>query len=449
MNRVNFGIPTFYVLTGSVIAGLVFMVYMMIASVGTPFHDEIGHFLISRDAWVLPELIFDVWGRTVHTLLYMVPALFGLTGVRLFSLLLALLTVYITTDLAKLLGIKYWYFIPFYLFFQPWFARIHFLAITEVPFSIIMVAAIWLYLKDRRNLATFLVGLLPLIRYEGIALVVLWVAFLLYRRHWAACLWVVIPSLVYNIADFVLYGEIPFAVFLDPEPNNIYGSGPWYHFLIRLPHPQAVGIPMILLAAAGLRRLFQSTRLLVIAGWYVSYLILHSVIFALGLFASGGYKFFLLPMAPAFATLATLGLQESTQWLKKYVNRKNIRYAVGLICGICIAWTLFFVQPHPYRLDDIAVQKASNWIQRHNLADRYLASTNVYFYYFLPMRIDAETLWEEFPPLDEMPAGSIVVWDGYYSDRWGLDKSYMMAQDNWKLQASYHDGFCLIFEKTN
>lgn len=42
-------------------AWLVWVVRLMVHSPGVVVHDEIGHFLTSRDAWYTPSLILDIW----------------------------------------------------------------------------------------------------------------------------------------------------------------------------------------------------------------------------------------------------------------------------------------------------------------------------------------------------------------------------------------------------
>jgi hypothetical protein len=111
--------------------GALYMLYLLFSSTGTPLQDEIAHYIISRDAWHTPELILNTWGRTGHTLLYMVPAKIGLTAARLFSLVMAVCTAWYTLKMAQLMELKIYYLVPLFLFFQPWFADLSYLDITE------------------------------------------------------------------------------------------------------------------------------------------------------------------------------------------------------------------------------------------------------------------------------------------------------------------------------
>jgi len=437
-----------HIILGTSITAVAFMIYLMLASEGTHTHDEIGHYLVSRDAWLYPDLIFNIWGRFLHTLAYMIPALGGLTGVRLFSFLMAIITVLITTIIARELNYRYWYLVPFTLFYQPWFTELSFLGITQVPFMVIMVTAAWYFIHDKHKAVSLLVGLLSLVRHEGIALAGILGLFYVYHKRYKALIFIALPYIVYNSLSWIFTGNIPLLIFFEPVPNTVYGSGSWYHFLIRLPHPQAVGIPMCLLAILGLPHIFRSKDLSLITIWYAVYFLLHTTLYSFGLFASGGYKFFLLPMAPLFAIFCVLGVRQIYISLEHRFSKYMVNIIVISIFGVCLVWNLIFVSPHQLSDKDLAVKEAVEWVKKKKLEDRFIASTDVYFYHWLPMKIHPETLWEAFPDLQEMPEGAIVVWGGAFSEHRGLDRAYMESHsDDWKKRAVFGDNLTIIYEK--
>jgi len=437
-------------------AGFLYLLFLLFTSKGTPLHDEIGHYLISRDAIHSPDHIFDIWGRTAHTLLYILPAQSGLYTARLLSLIFALLTVYFTLEVAKMLNIKLFFLVPLFLLFQPWFADLSYMCITEVPFSLIMILGIYLYLKDRHITASFIIGLLPLIRHEGIALSGLWCIYMLYKKKWLPPVAIIAPLLIYNAAFYIFQGSWPFAMYFDTAPTDIYGSGSWFHFLIRLPHPRAVGIPIMMLVTCSLIPIIKSGRLRPMFLWYFSYFALHSIIFRFGLFASGGMKLFLLPLAPSFALAAVIGLEWivtfTLPYLKNFDSKQltiiTERNFYSTVCAICVLMTFLFIKPWPLDREGVALKQAIAWIRQENLPDNNLISTHVYFYHFFPRRVPTVTLWEKFPPLKDMPAGTIVFWDEHYSDRWDIDYNYLTSHDKtWRKLKEFEEGTVVIFQK--
>ncbi len=447
-----------HIIIGSFATGCLYLLYLLFASQGTSLHDEIGHFLISRDAIHSPAHIFDIWGRTVHTILYILPAQLGLFGARFLSLLMALLTVYLTLETAKMLQIRLYFIVPFFLWFQPWFADHSYMCITEVPFSLCMILGVYLHLKNRNLSASVIIGLLPLIRHEGIALTGLWCIFLLYKKNRLPVVMAFLPLLIYNLTFFAFMGSLPFAMYFDTTPTDMYGSGSWYYFFIRLPHPRAVGIPIMLLVICGIIPVIREKRLYPVLFWYFSYFALHVIIFRFGLFASGGNKLFLMPVAPAVAFAAVMGLEWITSLIITLLKRHdtvlsrhlNERAIYTAICSICLLWTFFFVKPYPLDSEAAAMKKAVQWIHNENLDKNDIISTHVYLYYFLPKRVPTVTLWEKFGPLQNMAPGTIVIWDVHYSDRWNLNYDHLTDKKNkWKKMNEFGDGTVVIFQKTS
>ena len=449
-----------YILWVTFITGIIYLTFLLLKSHGTPTGDEIGHYLISRDAIHTPLHLLDTWGKTINTLIYLIPAQFGLNAARFFSLILAFFTAFFTYKVSKLLQIKNAFLVPFFVWFQPWFSDLSYLCITEVPFSLLMISGTFLYLKNKRKAAALVIGLLPLVRHEGLALCALFTMYMLYKKDWHSGILVFWPLLLYNIIYYCFLGIWPFTMYVATKPNTIYGQGAWYHFLIRLPHPRTAGIPIMLLVALSIKPIIQSNKkfnkIIEICLWYLSYFLLHTVIFRFGLFASGGYKLFLLPIAPALAILAVIGLNWFilffTPYLKQYAKSDksfiNIRILYILICALCIIFTFVNVKPHTLSYDAKAIKKAIEWIRQEGLSDNNFVSTNIWFYHFFPYQVPPVTLWEKFPDPSDMPVGTIVIWDNYFSDMWDLKLEIFLSNPKkWRLLKSFDNKSVIIFQK--
>ncbi len=442
------------------IIGTIWMIVLLFQSDGTALHDEIGHYLLSRDAIKEPMHIFDLWGRTVNTLIYILPAQFGLGLARLTSLFFALLTVFFVFKVSVHFRLRYAYLVPILLWAQPWFPDLSYMCITQVPFSLIMILGTYLFLKNKHTYAALIIGLLPLIRHEGIALVGLVTLYMLYKRNWVAAISTTLPLFLFNGIYFILQGTIPFMLYFDAQPNTLYGSGTWYHFLIRLPHPRAVGIPISLITICSLFALIKQHKklslLFPILFWYGSYLVLHVAIFRFGLFASGGYKMFLLPLAPMIAILAVLGVERITEFiLDKTAYKTNLSNTflsrntlIPLLVGGCALFA--FLQAKPYHLsnEEVAIKQAVQWIKKNRIDISSIVATHVYFYHMYPKKVPPKTLWEKYPPLPDLPLGTIVIWDNKYSDKWQIPLEYFLSHpQQWKELQSFEGGLAKIFKR--
>lgn len=438
------------------LAGLIWTVSLFFNSPGTPVQDEVAHVLISRNAWRYPVLILDIWGRPVNTLLYMIPSLGGLAGARWFSIVLAGLTVVVTSQAARHLGARWWFVVPAFLWFQPWFNDLSYTAITEVPFSLLLIVGILMWLRHHVLAATLAIGLLPLVRYEAIALVLVWCLYVVYRREWRAAILCWSPVIVYNLVYYAAAQRWPAAIYLSPKPTFLYGSGTLLHFVE--PVVQNAGIPLIILSAFSAIAILKDGSKRFVAVWYVLYFLIHTVLYHFGLYASGGYYLFLLPLAPAIAIASALGIEALLDLPSRIAVRHISRpHVLPLLTGLALTLILASViavglrsRPHLLDLEATALREAADWIRQNGLAGYPVIATHVWFYYFYDLSWVPTQGWAQPPPLAGISRGSLVLWDGHYSDRWGMTYDELSTPDSgWAELKAFGDRFAVVFQKTS
>ena len=432
--------------------GLFWTLFLCLNSPGVYLHDEIGHFLISQNAWNYPELILDVWGRPINTMLYMVPAPLGLSFARLLSLFMAGLTVWLTTRVAKKSGVERLCLIPLMLWFQPWFNDFSYQVITEVPLSLGMIAGTFLWLKGRENVAAVLFGLLPLIRHEGIALSVAYCFFMFYRRKWSAGLLTILPLTGYNLLYFAALHDWPFRIFFNAQLTDQYGSGSWFHYVPRLVY--RAGLPVMVLAITALTIVWKQRERFLYLAIYSIYFLLHVIIFRFGLFASGGYTIFLLPLAPALAIIAALGGERLLNYLKELqsstgiLSSRRLRYALICTGAAFILSTGFISRPNPVDEDGLAMQEAAQWIREKGYSKEHITSCHVWFVYYYNLPWTPDGRWDTPVDLVALPNESLVIWDRHYSEQWGINLNYLSdAHNGWKKLKDFCDGIAILFQK--
>jgi hypothetical protein len=428
--------------------GLGWMIYVASQSPDANFQDEVGHVLMSKYAWRYPAYMLDVWGRPFNTIVYMLPALGGLVPARWFSVILACLTVYFTTRIAQKLEVKALEFIPLCLWFQPWFADFSYTANTMIPFSLLLILGIFLWLEGKIGAASLLFGLLPLTRHEGIALTGTWIIYMLVaRRNWKAPLISLFPLALYNVVYFATYGRIASSNFFNVQPTTFYGSGDWFYYL---PYILLGVCPAILiLCLFSIAPIWRSPQKRLIFVPYLVYLLIHIVIYRFGLFASGGYGFFLMPLAPAFALSAAIGADVLiAQRPPNPHKRFRFRLVMGAIIVTIVAAGLFLTPIHPLSKETSALLQASNWLKDNGDADAPVIATHVWFFYFHGLEIPPDRTWIWAPSLDTIERGTIVVWDDHYSERTSLKYDTLISQSEaWEKLADFSDGAVVIFRR--
>ena len=83
------------------------------------------------------------------------------------------------------------------------------------------------------------------------------------------------------------------------------------------------------------------------------------------------------------------------------------------------------------------MRKLAEKVKELKLQNEALISTNVWMYHFVPMPLEHEgdvwfkVLWSR-NRMKSIKPGDIMIWDPYYSDRWGHELSLLKNEDQWK-----------------
>ncbi|HWN81237.1 MAG TPA: hypothetical protein VNM87_04020, partial [Candidatus Udaeobacter sp.] len=144
--------------------GLLYLVESSLAR-GIYNDDDIGHYLMARDAPRDPILYLNVWGRPLFTLVYSGPAQLGFDLVRRFTILVTVATAILTGLASARLKLAPW--IGAALFgSMPFVLLLSYSSLTEPLAALCVAAALWAWLGDRRSVALGCLALVPLARLE-------------------------------------------------------------------------------------------------------------------------------------------------------------------------------------------------------------------------------------------------------------------------------------------
>jgi hypothetical protein len=279
--------------------------------------DGVNHFQIAHFSWKHPNLFLDVWGKPLFTLLASPFAQGGIEGVMLMNVLLAACMAAFSWLTARALKLPLpWLAIPLSMLHPELFRNVH-SAHTETLFAALLIASIYLLVTKRFAFAALLLGLLPYSRPEAWIVMPLFVLVILLRGKWKFLPLLLAGSIIYALVG-MLAGKSPLWFFIGnpytPE-NDIYGSGPWYHFIQHhkktwgklLTAGTALGllsIPFWVLMRKWRERVpFLLEEVLLVAGCLVGIIAAHSAMWAIGSFGSAGYLRVITCTAPCSALL--------------------------------------------------------------------------------------------------------------------------------------------------
>jgi len=129
--------------------------------------DSIAHYQIARYAFKYPSLLVSHWGKPLFTDLSAPFAQFGLQGSIFFNIVCGLLSAWLIYRIAKEFRYKYALLaIPFSLFAPVYMVDL-FTSLTEVLFSLVLVAGIYFFLRQKNILSAVIISFIPYARTEG------------------------------------------------------------------------------------------------------------------------------------------------------------------------------------------------------------------------------------------------------------------------------------------
>ena len=234
---------------------LSWLIYMMVNNeVPTDTGDGIMHFFISQASWNNPSLFLDHWGKPLFILLSSPFAQFGFNGMVVFNILVFLLTVLLSNYIFFKQKTSAWITLLFPLVLLKTYdvSSTVLGGLTEPLFNLALVAALYLLLERKYLWFALLVSFLPFMRSEGQLPIVLAFSILVLLKEYKSLPFLSAGFLIYGLIGLPVYGDFLWYFTKSPYQmdNGIYGSGPWYHYLIS--YESYIGKFGLLVAIGGL-----------------------------------------------------------------------------------------------------------------------------------------------------------------------------------------------------
>lgn len=390
--------------------------------------DSVQHFLISKFSWEHPALFLDHWGKPLFTLLSSPFSQFGITGMKIFNLLVFCSTLFLTGKIAQNLQLS-----PFIAQIAFWacpyvFPQV-FGGLTEHLFAFWLMASLLAYERKHFFLAAFLISWMPFIRSEGLMMLAVLGGFLFLEKQWKSLPLLLAGTVIYSIAGSFHHKDLLWVWTKTPYliGADNYGSGKPFHFFEQLFY--ITGIVVMVAGCLGLIRLLTSPRkikvhktLWLALSFFLVFLLAHSVFWTFGLFHSYGMSRVLMGVLPCFSLLAAFGVN----WFQSIPNRKvqvfsqTIFIAGMLVLPFVIAkYKMEYPESFSANLAQIPfdefIQKPNNF-EQFETADYILSDSP---HVRMQLKIDpwdstaTGNLWQ-LKHIDQYQ-DPIVIWDKHFS----------------------------------
>ena len=417
--------------------------------------DSWMHYLFARFAFKHPDNFMDQWGKPVFTLLASPWAQFGFGGVKLFNIICAIGTGYLSYLIARQHFPKYAWLSIIFVFGVPIYFVCVFSGLTEILFALFLIAGIYLYQNYKERWAFLIISFLPFIRSEGFLIIPVFALMALYYRQYLALLFLAAGTVLFSVIGYIAYDNWKWVFATNPYliAVNVYGKGSLFQFvganesIAGLPQVILVLLSIIIFIKAYSQQIKTKTfgtdrmlniRMVLVFGSFAVYFIAHSVFWRLGIFGSLGLIRVMAGIGPVIGLTSFFAFQWALDLKIAQARWANILAILFLIA-------VFFIplkqnrHDIPYKLSHLeeAQYNSCKWIKENNLQ-------NNFFYFFDPFvahllnldKFDSEKTSSILYVNNSITfrGNAIVIWDSQFCPVEGqLPKKWLDENDNFVL----------------
>lgn len=418
--------------------------------------DSVYHYLYSKYSWQNNSLFFNHWAKPFFTIVTSPFAQFGFVGIKLFNVLASSISVLFTYRIAKHFNLKFAYLVFIPLFFAPLFFRTSMSGLTEPLSALMLTAFILLWLKEKNTSAIILVSFLPFVRSEGLIMMGVIFAFLLWTKQWKYIPLLLIGHIVIALIGLLYYSSILWVFNETPYAHlsSVYGVGNWMHFVNQLYF--CLGpFTYIFLIVGLVKELFQlfskkekptfyNEKLFLVYGIFMAFFVAHSAFWALGIFNSMGLNRVFVTVFPLIALISLDGLNTLSDVLPNKI--KNV---VPLsILGLTIVFSLI---GNPASIDfknDLNLDASQKLVKEKvvpYLLDKYpnhmYMSGDIAVTFFANKNIfdpKEGMLLYDYKPQELLDSNFVFIWDPWFAKVEGrLELEEINASSNLKRDTSF------------
>ena len=392
--------------------------------------DNINHYFIAHYAFKYPHLFLDPWGRPLYNILSSPFALAGFTGIKLFNVLLGILTGYFCYRIAKHLSLSPPYLALLFAILAPLYFIMLLTGLTEILFGFVLVLAIFLFFRGSFVASAIVISFLPFARTEGIIILPLFLLAFLFRKRYLPLPFLLTGFLVLSLAGAFYYKDFFWILTHNPYPlhHPVYkDKGSLFHFFRNL--DDMLGIPLLIFVLAGTavlamnlfskdppvrRDAFWMTWMIFFP--FAGYFLLHSVLYWQALGGSMGLTRVMAGVLPVAALVGMTGYDYiRRKILKKEWQRTGLLFAV-IPAVFLVNFTSF---RYPVRLsqEEELIREACRWLKTSGLkpVKVYFHDLNVPFYLGMDPYDNSVCVQQWFTQsLSSVPDSSVYIWDAHF-----------------------------------
>lgn len=420
-----------------ILSGLLLLIFAAISLLSEGYYggtDNINHYFLSRYALQNPHLYLDAWGRPLYTILSSPFAQFGFHGIKMFNVLLGILTAWFAYRIAKSTGTSPAWLVIIFVCFTPVYCIMLFTGLTEILFGFVLVLAVFLFYRGNYIAAAIVISFLPFARTEGYVLLPVFFLALWMRRKFRAWPFLAFGFIFFSILGSFYYKDILWVITRFPYPvthgHPIYKeTGELLHFLES--RNFITGLPLEILFLAGIlqmiREVFSHDKfirrqarlffVMVFLPLFI-YLALHSFLYWRAMGGSMGFVRVLAGVLPLAAIVSLKGFQGIAQVFSSF---RWINIMLTVLVIFLVVRTNFKTYDFPVPLDpeEKTIREASLWHKNSPYSDHYVFFTDLNVPFFLDVNPynfnECKCGWFFYVKgIYTLPDSAVLIWDAHF-----------------------------------
>jgi len=397
--------------------------------------DSISHFQIARYAFKYPQLFLDHWGKPLFTILASPLAQFGYKGAIAFNLVCGLLSAWLAYLIAKRMEYPHAWVVIIFTIFTPGYLFIMYTSLTEILFSLVLVAAIYLFISKRFIWAAIVISLIPFARNEGLMYILLFVPALLWVKQYKALPFLLTGIFLFSIAGWPVFKDPLWVYTRMPYSSNgsdLYGSGSFLYYFREMDY--ILNYPLLIILITGLlfillniktgirnlRDINYITLYFLILPSFFGYILVQSFLWwqgMMGVLASNRFMACILPLG---AIPALIGYE----WIMEKVKGNRI---VSLIFTVYILSIIIF-KPFTYRvipmktgINFAVMEQLTDWLKASPFGIKRACYSDPMFPFFMNIDpFDKQKCFriynfENIDPDSVLKPGELLIWDEQFT----------------------------------
>lgn len=409
---------------------LIAMIILNTFNTGSPGGaDSYLHFLFAKWAFNYPRLFFDHWGKPLFIILSSPFAQFGFKGAVTFNIILSVLSGFLVYKSGQKMNLKNAWLGIVFTVFTPIFFYISFSSLTEILFAFLVIASVYLFIREQFFWSIVVMSFVPFARTEGVIFFPIFMLALIYLKQYKYISLLFVGFIFMAIVGYSSHHEFLWPITKNPyhDTEALYGHGTFDHFLKY--STILFGRPLIVLFLIGVissiravfvkRMAHHQAVVFLLLSISFGYFAAHSFVWAFGMGGSAGLIRVIAGIAPVVALVSLIGFDMLFGWIS---TKKTVSLGIGVILsGIVIkAGVSKNTYPIPIDLEMAVLKKATDYLKQEKLDSNYIVYYNPTVAFLLDLDPFSDTgSRERVPnpkiPNENLPQGTILVWDTHFS----------------------------------